>query len=482
MTADDCLFREGVRSSIMDAIRTDSNIRLLYIYGISGVGKTALIESALQKEGYGQNREAFFFDRPGRKYDLLDTNREVSGAGPASTPISQFKNYLNNLMLVRRTRLSFLRRLISRDIHMEDAHLSFHRAFSFAITSVNKPQSTSAPVKDRGNLIDVNMSHGAYRLNGSVEVDFFEKLWMGLRASGCHHIHIGNIEYANEKEREYILLLAQFTPEDCCLVLEFGSLISDGREDDFRRAITARIPSLVRKIIQVEPFDEPTAREFHRQMAQRRSLPAFNYRQNHGIPICILNDISIIDSRYMVGERFEAWLRDPSLRKVLFSLAALTLVTDDRSTIEPVLEELTPKPDLTIFQGVVETSDGNIRFAHASFLVFLEVNYRREIREYLPLVINSLSKRDRFAAHALQLEQGIDIGDNKFRRTLFSDILRLYDNLRFPEVRFLFNAGAMRRVNEESNEWKILLVVDTLSRIQDLDTKSFRPSRLADLP
>lgn len=475
--------RDGLLGALQEAIRCDDGIRLVYVRGVSGVGKTILIETALVNEGFGQNREAFFFDRPSDPVPATAASERKKGGASHSAPSSRFKNYLNNLILIRRTRLPLLYRIFSRDFRMEDAHLSIHQKFSFALTVSNRDGLTKAPrTQRRGNHLDVNLSHGAHRLNGTVEVDFFKKLWSGLRMSGCRHLHIGNIEYASEKEREYIFLLAQFTPEDSCLILEFGTLIADGSEYGFRRNLEALVPGESRREVRVDPFDEATARDFHRVMSQGRRLPTFDYSRSRGIPICILNEISIVDSQYFVGGRIKRWLDDEASRRALFALATISSVTEDHDTIEQVLAEVAPYAPLTSFPGVVEVDRDQIRFSHAAFLAYLETNHRLEIRSMLPDVVASLARIDRFAAHALRLGRGDGNTGDDLKDKLVDDILELFDDLAFPEIRHLFNVGAEREVDPDSIDGKMLTAIEALARIHDLDQKGCRPNRWTSLP
>lgn len=480
MNSHHCLLREGLLASLQDAIRGDGGVKLVYVHGVSGVGKTELIDTALTNEGLGQNREAFFFDRP---VDLFMPEKKGKQKDPEPRQIpSKFKNYLNNLILIRRTRLPLLYRIFSRDFRMEDAHLSINRDFSFALTVSNRDGSKMPRVPRRGNHLDVNLTHGRHRLNGTVEVDFFEKLWSGLRLSGCRHVHIGNIEYATEKEREYIFLLAQFTPEDCCLILEFGTLVSDGSEDGFRRNLESLVPSDARRMIRVDPFDESTAREFHRLMSQGQHLPAFDYWRNKGIPICILNEISIVESRYSVGGRIKKWLEDSSLRRALLAFVAISSVTENHDTIALVLADVAPRSSLSVFSGVVEVGQDHVRFSHASFPAYLEANHRLEIQSLVPEVITSLARLDRFAAHALRLGRGAECSGTPLKEMLVCDVMDLFDDLSFPEILHLFNAGAASEVAESSTSHKILAAIQAFAHIHDLDHKHFRPSSLSELP
>lgn len=480
-----CIMRGGLLASMQEAVRGNSGIKLVYVHGVSGVGKTTLVEEALLREGFGENRESFSFERPVNERVSNAPSSDKKTNSTASHEVnSQFKNYLNNLILIRRARLPFIYRIFSRDFRMEDAHLSAHPPLSFALTVSNRDESDRSSARHHQNLLDVNLSHGRWRLNGSIEVDFFAKLWSGLKMSGCRHLHLGNIEYATAKEREYIFLLSQVTPDDCCLILEFGTLVADGDEDGFRRALELYVHQDARRMILVEPFNEISAQEFHQEMSQGRRLPPFDFMRSRGIPICILNEISIIDSRYSVGGRIKGWLEDPGKRTTLLVLTLLATVTDDRDTIEQVVQDICPGERLDVFSGVVEVGLEFVRFSHASYLAFLETNHRTELRELLFPVIESLSRLDRFAAHVLRLSRGkvVGRGQEAFDTSLVWDVLDLFEDIRFPEIRHLFNAGILNDVPQDTPEFSLLISIEALTRIHDLDSNSFRRSRLSSLP
>jgi tetratricopeptide (TPR) repeat protein len=477
--------RDGLVASVQEAVRGDKGVRLIYVTGVSGVGKTTIISRALEAEGFGASKESFFFTSTPATHDNQGNDKE-KGKGTPHRGTSQFKDYLNNLLLVRQPRLPLLSRLFSSEVHVEDIHLSVHAPLSFAVTLRNRDWMPKPKTARRSKFMDINFSHGLWRLNGSIEIDFFTRLWNTLRLSGCRHLHIGNIEYATAKEQEYIFMLAQVTPEDCCLILEFGSLVSDGHEDSFRRSLETYAASTATKRIVVEPFDEPTALTFYRRMSVRRKLPPFNHGRSQGIPICILNEIRIVDARYAVGGHLKEWLSDPDRRTELLVLALLATVTDDRDVIECVLKNIVPSSELLPYTeaGILDVGLEFISYAHASYVAYIETNLRPELDLLFPRVLGVLFEVDRISAYVLWLGRGgrLDISSDVSIANLAQDMLVLLDDLRFSEIRHLFNVGVLDIVTDDAPESGLLYVFEAMVRIHDLDSKSFRLNRLANVP
>ena len=231
-----------------------------------------------------------------------------------------------------------------------------------------------------------------------------------MRLSGCRCFHIANIELATPKEREYIFLLAQSTPQDCVLILEFGGLAPAIEEDDFRRMLGSYSTSSDAKIIQVKPFDEPVAKEFYRIMSVGRVLPNFDFAQSRGIPICILNEIRIIDSKYSVSGHIKALLAQSGQKHLALILCILGSITERRTIIESVLQDLVPKFDFSPLAeaGVIQIERDFVRYAHASYISYIETTFRAEILDLVSPVSDSLERVDRFGSHVIRLSRGLD--------------------------------------------------------------------------
>ncbi len=85
--------RDGLLASMQESIGPGSGVRLVYVSGVSGVGKTTLIDEALRREGFGERKEAFFFSRPSETPDLKSSRSKKKSEPALQDVVSQFKNY-----------------------------------------------------------------------------------------------------------------------------------------------------------------------------------------------------------------------------------------------------------------------------------------------------------------------------------------------------------------------------------------------------
>src|ERR1700733_8101719 len=130
MVSDSCVMRDGLIASVQEALRDGHGYRLIYVHGISGVGKTTIINEAISRENLTERTESFFFLNRIEKVSSAAKSKRKKKSTEDNGQSSQFKAYLNNLILVRQSRIPILGRLFRREMHIEDGHLSVHAPLS----------------------------------------------------------------------------------------------------------------------------------------------------------------------------------------------------------------------------------------------------------------------------------------------------------------------------------------------------------------
>jgi adenylate kinase len=379
--------RDGELSNLKRALRSRvSNV--LIVYGDSGVGKSTLLNAALEQIGASEKVLRYSFVNDGLP----------------------FKTYLNEVLFSVFAKSSLLAKLFRKRFRLTSAHIEPVKRLS--VTFYNK--AYDAPLnekKSRPRGFVFESSH--YRLNGTPNQEFFGRLWRHLKNSGVFYINLTNIERADPESKELILLLVQTAPKDIRFVLEYGIFGGNvGRYNDFETSARTIDPKLV--AVRVDPFDEATAERFYKALrAVNPHLPSFDYASNRGNPLAIIYDLREIDARYRPSRVITALMRRTATQNTLLLLAVLDGVVtalDELSSLAKVASIKFSLREL-ISTGVVRANEGIVDFSHPYFASYIKVGYAAEIRELALKISERAKKTNPLIASYLLLRYAMRRGD-----------------------------------------------------------------------
>jgi hypothetical protein len=386
--------REGYLSNLKTALRGQSS-NVVIVYGDSGVGKSTIVNVALEEIGASEHVLRYSFVNDGLS----------------------FKIYLNEILFSVFAKSSLLAKLFRKRFRLTSAHIEPVKRLS--VTFFNKPYD--APFnekKPRPRGFVFESSH--YRLNGTPSQEFFGRLWRHLKNSGVSYVNLTNIDRADPESKELILLLIQTAPENIRFILEYGIFGSNlSRYRDFEISARAVAPKL--SAIRVDPFDESTAERFYKLLRTVNPyLPPFDFSSNKGNALAIIYDLRDIDARYRPSRVITALMKRAATQNTLLMLAIFDGLVTSIDELTSLAKTAAVKFSLRelISTGVVRANEGATEFSHPYFSSYIRTGYAAEIRE-LALKISIRVKRvNPLVASYLLLRYTMQFSDKSHKKEL----------------------------------------------------------------
>jgi hypothetical protein len=383
--------RDGYLSNLKRALRSQTS-SVLIVYGDSGVGKSTLINTALEQIGASDQVLRYSFVNDGLS----------------------FKTYLNEILFSVFAKSSLLAKFFRKRFRLTSAHIEPVKRLS--VTFFNKaydaPLNAKKP-RPRGFVFE--SSH--YRLNGTPSQEFFERLWRHLKTSGASYINLTNIERADPESKELILLLVQTAPKDIRFILEYGIFGGNiSRYHDFETSTRTVSPKLT--AIRIDPFDETTAERFYKTLRTvNPHLPPFDHASSKGNPLAIIYDLREIDARYRPSRVITALMRRGATQNTLLLLAmvdGLATAIDELSSLAKVASIKFSLREL-ISTGVVRANERTVDFSHPYFSSYIRAGYAAEIRDLALRISVRAKKTNPLVASYLLLRYAMRPGDTGYK-------------------------------------------------------------------
>lgn len=277
----ECYFRENEISKIRSYLESgDSNTRLLFVSGQSGVGKSRIIDEAIMRIGLEQKYARFSF----------------------RDNVAEFKGFLNDQLMSAYQELPWYQRLISQEYKIVKATLNVPPLSAAYVQKCKAGKSSFKLGLLKTSSIIFESS--PFRLNGREAHEFFERLWKYLTRNGISLIWISNAECSSQDDLELIGLMAQSLPENIKLIIEAGTLTGT-KGLALTKAVIEKAVRHNYENMEVWPFDENIARKFYDKVGEITSVDSFNYKVNSGLPLSIIYGISQSDETYGISKFME---------------------------------------------------------------------------------------------------------------------------------------------------------------------------------
>ncbi|MCF2860499.1 hypothetical protein L1286_23840 [Pseudoalteromonas sp. SMS1] len=352
----ECYDRVGERAKLHNSIKANANI--CYISGRSGVGKSHIVGSVLDRE---------FCSKEVLKYEF------------GRLPLS-----LNQFLLV----CALDQQSLASKLFQSIKNIKLNEI------SINIPMIGKAPLKWNENKLTIEKKSLPLRdILKEIEGPIYtttkrEVLRISNLLSRTHFkvIWISNIENINNNDLGLIFLISKYISPSILLVLEGAYSEKFSKQFESKLSLLCKENELTFSSHKVKPFNEHFARGLYNFLGLADKGMVFNFKNNLGYPVAIEFDLNENRKNKDLGFNLDSCFNENEQTKNTLLLLGLLFATENRYPNIIILAEAMDielslsKPLET---GVVKLTDNLCELAHPQIARYITLTKRQDIYRLL---------------------------------------------------------------------------------------------------